>query len=551
MAFVPRPIRLLPDQIVNQIAAGEVIERPASIVKELLENSLDSGARRIDIDITGGGIDSITVNDDGCGIKREDLSLALARHCTSKLVQADDLAAITTLGFRGEALASIAAVARVRLLSCVAEAESGYKISLAGGNGQLDPVPVAHPVGTTVHVADLFFNTSPRRRFLKRAKTEFLHIQQLVRQIGFARPELQLALQHDGRRILTVQPATDEVRLLRRIEVLFSKAFVQNAVAISEVLGDLRIKGWIGLPSTARSQTDMQFLVVNGRVVHDRRVLHALRMAYENSIAPGRHPCFALSLELPPQQVDVNVHPTKAEVRFREARQVHDTIFATSRRALSPQSNIDVRHEQASSVPQIERSVAESVPVYKGARHGLPDRRVDRSHGSIQMVDNRWIIAADGNRLSITDARAAAYSLTCELLSSASSENVLASRPLLVPEPVQLDPDCRFAVERLVRYGFTLDPIGPARFVLRTVPVRLLAIDTPALVVALTDLLSAEMSDAALVQALAHCVAQAWLVPDNQASIQVFLASIADLDVVSASLDSTALERVLKQYAGH
>ncbi len=331
----PPRIRTLPAQLVNQIAAGEVVERPASVAKELIENSLDAGADRIEIDLEQGGVKLLRVRDNGCGIPREDLALALSRHATSKIASLADLEAVASLGFRGEALPSIASVSRLEVRSRAQDAETAWAIQGDGGERHAEPAPASHPIGTTVEVRDLFYNTPARRKFLKAEKTELGHIEQVVRRIALARHGARFRLNHNGRTLLDLPPAAGEEGLRRRLAQLAGEAFLEHALVVEDAAVGLCLQGWVAAPAFSRSQADLQFFYVNGRLVRDKLVTHAVRQAFQDVLHQSRHPAYVLYLELPPQLVDVNVHPAKQEVRFREGRQVHDFIFRALHRRLA------------------------------------------------------------------------------------------------------------------------------------------------------------------------------------------------------------------------
>lgn len=330
-----RPIRPLPAQLINQIAAGEVVERPASVVKELIENSLDAGADRIEIDLEQGGVKLLRVRDNGRGIPREELALALSRHATSKIASLAELEAVLSLGFRGEALPSIASVSRLEVRSRIPEADQAWVIRGDGGDRLDAPEPVAHPPGTTVEVRDLFYNTPARRKFLRAEKTELGHIEAVVRRIALARAGTRFRLQHNGRVILDLPAATGEAGLRQRLAALAGEGFLDHALGLAEEAVGLRLHGWVAAPAFSRSQADLQFFYVNGRLVRDKLVTHAVRQAFQDVLHHSRHPAYVLYLELPPVLVDVNVHPAKQEVRFREGRQVHDFIFRALHRRLA------------------------------------------------------------------------------------------------------------------------------------------------------------------------------------------------------------------------
>ena len=328
-------IRQLPPQLINQIAAGEVVERPASVVKELLENSVDAGADTIHVEVEQGGSKRIRVTDNGAGIPAAELPLALARHATSKIRELTDLEAIASLGFRGEALPSIASVARLTLSSRVAEADCGWQVR-GDGSEQVDrPEPVKQPLGTTVEVRDLFYNVPARRKFLRSPRTELGHIEQIVRRLALARPDVGLELRQQGRTRFEVPAGTDRTGMARRIAAVCGAAFMEQAVYFERADADLCLWGWLGLPTFHRSQADLQHVFVNGRMVRDKTVNHAARRAYHDVLYHGRQPAFVLYFELPPAEVDVNAHPGKHEVRFREQRRVHDFLFQSLHQAIA------------------------------------------------------------------------------------------------------------------------------------------------------------------------------------------------------------------------
>jgi len=328
-------IQLLSPRLANQIAAGEVVERPASVVKELVENALDAGAGRVDIEIEQGGVKLIRVRDDGSGIDEADLPLALSRHATSKILTLDDLEAVGTLGFRGEALASISSVSRLSLTSRTETQEAASRVEVEGRDMDAKISPAAHPVGTTVEVRDLFFNTPARRKFLRTEKTEFNHVEECIRRQALSRFDAGFTLRHNQRVVQSLRPAESPLDKERRISSLCGQQFIDNAVVIDAEASGLRLWGWVALPTFSRSQADLQYFFVNGRVIRDKLVAHAVRQAYRDVLYNNRHPAFVLYLEVDPATVDVNVHPTKHEVRFRDGRLVHDFIFRTLHRALA------------------------------------------------------------------------------------------------------------------------------------------------------------------------------------------------------------------------
>jgi len=328
-------IRKLDTQLANQIAAGEVVERPASVVKELLENSLDSGARRIDIEVTSGGCGLIRIRDDGCGIPKDQLSLALSPHATSKISSLDDLDEINSFGFRGEALSSISSVSKFSLSSRPQSVEQGWKAEAEGRDMQVKLTPVAVAEGTRIDVRELFFNTPARRRFLRTEKTEFSHIEDVVRKVALANFKVAITLKHNGRMSRRFRAADGLMQQEQRVAAVCGRQFMQSSIRLDLDHEGLQLKGWLALPDYHRSQTDGQFFYVNNRPVKDRVLNHAIRQAYQNFIPEGRVPAYVLYLSIDPRKVDVNVHPTKHEVRFHDARLIHDLLAQSIEQGLA------------------------------------------------------------------------------------------------------------------------------------------------------------------------------------------------------------------------
>ncbi|KFI09142.1 DNA mismatch repair endonuclease MutL [Vibrio coralliilyticus] len=387
-------IKILPARLANQIAAGEVVERPASVVKELVENSLDSGATRIDIDIEKGGAKLIRVRDNGKGIAKDELGLALSRHATSKIHSLDDLEAIMSLGFRGEALASISSVARLTLTSRPATQDQAWSAYSEGREMQVKLQPTAHPIGTSVEVLDLFFNTPARRKFLRTEKTEFTHIDELLKRIALSRFDVTINLRHNGKMIKQYRAAKTQVQEEKRIAAVCGNPFVRNMLKIELEHQGLKLHGWITTPEGARQQSDLQYCYVNGRMMRDKLINHAIRQSYETSLRPDQFATYVLFIEIDPHQVDVNVHPAKHEVRFHQARLVHDFIYQALSDALVQSAQIDKPDINASAfhtepvTPEIPTPVAadtnpvsesvyravEKVPAYPG-QQGYEEKR--------------------------------------------------------------------------------------------------------------------------------------------------------------------------------
>jgi DNA mismatch repair protein MutL len=328
-------IERLPGFLADQIAAGEVVERPASVVKELLENALDSGADSIEIVLEAGGLKSILVRDNGCGIPKEELLLAVSRHATSKIKTLEDLSAVNSLGFRGEALASISSVSRFTLTSRTEDSDSAWRLTGEGEGAWQTLQPVAAPVGTTVEVAELFYNTPARKKFMKSERAEFMQIEQVVKRVMLSRPEVQFKLVHNGRTVRQVNIAPTPELQAQRLSKLLSADFVAQSLHIEYSAQDIRLTGWVGLPTFHRRTGDMQYLFVNGRIVRDRQLSYAVKQAYADVLYHGRQPAYVLFLELPPELVDVNVHPAKYEVRFANGSWVYDFLRRSVREAVS------------------------------------------------------------------------------------------------------------------------------------------------------------------------------------------------------------------------
>ncbi|MET1282461.1 DNA mismatch repair endonuclease MutL [Vibrio navarrensis] len=359
-------IKILPARLANQIAAGEVVERPASVVKELVENSLDSGATRIDIDIEKGGAKLIRIRDNGSGICKDELGLALSRHATSKIHTLDDLEAIMSLGFRGEALASISSVSRLTLTSRPATQEQAWSAYTEGRDMQVNLQPTAHPIGTTVEVLDLFFNTPARRKFLRTEKTEFAHIDELLKRIALSRFDVSITLRHNGKVVRQYRAAKTPSQAEKRLASVCGNAFVRHMLAIELEHQGLKLHGWITTPEGARQQSDLQYCYVNGRMMRDKLINHAIRQSYENSLKPEQFAAYVLFIELDPHQVDVNVHPAKHEVRFHQARLVHDFIYQALASTLAQSDVIEAPQISASAFhhpaePENESAADEAV----------------------------------------------------------------------------------------------------------------------------------------------------------------------------------------------
>jgi len=499
------PIRELSPHLINQIAAGEVIERPASVVKELLENSLDAGARTIWLDVEQGGVKRIKIRDDGTGIPKDELKLALSRHATSKINSLDDLEQVRSLGFRGEALPSIASVSRLQLTSTADQNGSGWRYEInAGEAGDVQPHP--HPHGTTIDVADLFYNIPARRKFLRTERTEYSHIEQLVRRLALSHFDTAFELRHNQRQSMRLPAAESAEAMTQRVAEVCGKAFIEQSIFFDESNAGLRLWGWIAQPGFSRSQADMQYFYVNGRAVRDKLVIHAVRQAYQDVLYHGRQPAYVLNLELDPRLVDVNAHPAKTEVRFRETRLVHDYVFRTLQRVIAElrpgeqtapsefsdklkldqlfeQKNVNLpipgyptAFEQRSSV-----SVKEQLAGYAAMAEAAAGLSPAAEAGllpplgfALAQLHGIYILAQNAAGMVLVDMHAAHERITYERLKTGYDAADLKVQPLLVP--LQLNVSVREAerVEQeqtlLAELGLQLDRSGPEKITLRALP---------------------------------------------------------------------------------
>jgi DNA mismatch repair protein MutL len=514
-------IRLLSSRLANQIAAGEVVERPASVAKEILENSLDAGATRVDIDVESGGSKLIRVRDNGSGILCDDMALALARHATSKIASLEDLEQVGSLGFRGEALASIGSVSRLTLTSNVSETGSeGSRAVCEGRDMEVELKPAAHPRGTTVEVRDLFFNTPARRKFLRTEKTEFNHLEEVVKRLALSRFDVAFTLRHNGKVVHNLKVATTPAERQRRVATVCGPAFMEQAISIEPGVPPYRLSGWVGLPTFSRSQADLQYFFVNGRIIRDRLVAHAVKQAYRDVLYHGRHPAFVLYLELDPTLVDVNVHPTKHEVRFRDGRGVHNFIFSSLHRALADvRPGLESGLEQAAThlvgagdgmaVDTATGEIRSQGGLGWGAGQGSAGRAYGhaapttaqvgeqmrgyaRLHGlpaaeaadevpplgyALAQLKGVYILSENAHGLVLVDMHAAHERITYERLKATREEAGIRSQPLLVPQSVAVSQrEVQVAVEHnalFQRLGMGVDEGGEESLVIREIPVAL------------------------------------------------------------------------------
>ena len=531
-------IRQLDNRLANQIAAGEVVERPASVVKELLENAIDAQASVVSVDIEEGGVKRIRITDNGIGIADEDLPLALARHATSKIASIDDLEAVATLGFRGEALASIASVSKLSITSNTSDLPAnGRSAYCEGREMQVSISPQAHPRGTTLDIRDLFYNTPARRKFLRTERTEYARIEEVVKRTALAHPEVAFVLSHNGKVIQRLPAGSADADLQRRVIGVCGEAFAHQSVVVDRVAHGLSLRGWVGLPTFSRAQADLQYFFVNGRVVKDKVITHAVRQAYRDVLYGGRHPAYVLFLDLDANRVDVNVHPTKHEVRFRDSRSVHGFVFSTLGRTLAevrpgdhtneanisdlPESSFEQvsmgleipanrsidatspKEEQwgvesaslsstglssmdgswiQDSIGSASQSMAPRTPAagfvpQSSVATNVPTGEVPPLGFAVAHLHGAYIVAQNANGMVLVDAHAAHERITYERLKAARAANGLARQPLLVPISLHLSSGEMAAFEEFSSafdgLGLVVEIAGENSVLIREIPVIL------------------------------------------------------------------------------
>ncbi|MCB1775819.1 MAG: DNA mismatch repair endonuclease MutL [Candidatus Competibacteraceae bacterium] len=528
-------IQRLPPQLISQIAAGEVVERPASAAKELLENSLDAGATRIVVEIEQGGVRLIRVRDNGSGILADQLPLALARHATSKIASFDDLQHVSSLGFRGEALPSIASVSRLTLTSRTVDEDTGWRVGGDGGEVVDEPIPASHPMGSTLEVRDLFFNVPARRKFLRSERTEFGHIEEAVRRLALSRFAVGFSLWHNQRPVLNLEPAAHAEGGTQRIGELCGREFVAASIFFDRSEGGLRLWGWLGLPTVSRAQSDLQYFLVNGRPVRDRVIAYAMRQAYQDVLYQDRQPAAVLYLELDPAAVDVNAHPAKHEVRFRESSAVHEFIRRTVQTSLAevrpgaappPVAQAVERLGAVSgnrggsgatagpfsaNQPRLPLHVGERLSAY-GQLHAasLPETPADAIREvvakspplgyALGQLHGAYVLAENDAGLVVVDMHAAHERILYERLKTALTGEGLKTQALLTPVTLNVTPQERALVEThaplFAEAGLELAIMGPDVVVVRQIPALLAGLDIAGLVRdMLADLVAHETSD--------------------------------------------------------
>nr|WP_298723899.1 DNA mismatch repair endonuclease MutL [uncultured Steroidobacter sp.] len=547
------PIRVLPEQLIHQIAAGEVIERPASVLKELIENSLDAGAKRVEIDIEEGGAKLCRVRDDGCGIEREELALALSRHATSKIASIDDLERVGTLGFRGEALPSIASVSRTKISSRTANHSVGYSIS--SDNGILtDLEPAPHSIGTTVEVRDLFFNVPARRKFLRAERTETQHITRMIERLALSKFETAFSLSAARRSLADFPAAKSQIERERRVAQIVGDEFMANAMYVEHESSGCKLTGWLCQPTYARAQPDLQHFYLNGRMLRDRLISSAIRMGYRDVMFHGRHPAFVLFMEVDPRQVDVNAHPAKLEVRFRDGRHIHNFLFKTVERVLREtyagaasaappptdanslmptaepvsmwpmrgpnQASLGLRVSESAppayfrqpsaaypSPPAFERSSAVPASLDERTLPEVESQPETPPLGfALAQLHGIYILSQAPDGLILVDMHAAHERTTYERMKAALENGGVASQPLLVPLSVSVAASEADVLEEhaaaLSRLGLDVMRSGPTSVQIRAVPAFLAQKDLDELLRRISADLSADGSTRGIEEAI-------------------------------------------------
>ena len=492
------PIRVLPPHLVNQIAAGEVVERPASVAKELVENALDAGARHVEVAAEQGGVALLAVRDDGAGIPPEELELALEAHATSKIASLEDLEHVASLGFRGEALPSIASVARVRLTSRHGHAPHALQIEVDGGRAAARR-PAPHPPGTSVEVRDLFYNVPARRKFVRSAATEFQHVERMLTRLALSRPAVGFLLTHNGRKSFALEPASGRPAEEKRLAALLGEDFVAGALYVEHAALGLGLRGWLGLPTYSRAQPDQQHLIVNGRAVRDRFLANAVRLGYRDVLFHGRHPAYVLYLDLDPARVDVNAHPQKLEIRFRDGHTVHDFVRRSVESALAA-----TRPGAASAAPIAAAALAgpalaRQAPMPRAVGEPLGGRldwtvlaaamppaaepataatgAVPPLGYALAQLHGVYILAETATGLALVDMHAAHERVIYERLKRELEGGTPPRQPLLVPALLEVgEATAELAAElapELAALGLVVDRVGPSRLALRELPLAL------------------------------------------------------------------------------
>lgn len=512
---MPKTIQKLPDNLINQIAAGEVIERPASAIKELLENSIDATASIISIDIEKGGIQRIQIRDNGTGINKDQLAIALTRHATSKISSLEDLQNIHSLGFRGEALPSIASISRLSITSNTEPTNQGWTLQTEGGTPGQSVKPAAHAKGTTIEVNDIFYNTPARRKFLRTEKTEYSHCEQIIKRLALSNFHISFTLRHNQKTIYTLPSSQSIEDKVKRLEKIIGKPFVENAIYVERSHDNMKLHGWVAAPTFSRSQPDMQYQYVNQRHIRDKTIAHAIKLAYQDVLYHGRHPAYVLFLEVAPDTVDVNAHPAKHEVRFHNTRSIHDFVRQTIKQALSelrPASidskNLNKLIPENQSSPTLQTyintntpsansqfkslyssAVAEPRAIYDSQSYQQPqtqEQEIPLLGYAIAQLHGVYILSQNQSGLVLVDMHAAHERVVYEKLKRTQSSEEISRQQLLVPlkivvteqEATQAD-DYQDVFNS---FGFEIDRIGDTSLSVRSIPTILTNVDIPELI---------------------------------------------------------------------
>lgn len=573
----------MPVQLINQIAAGEVVERPAAVVKELLENSLDAGATKIVVDIEKGGSKLIRISDNGHGIHKDDLVLSLSPHATSKISSIDDLERVKSLGFRGEALPSIASVSHLQLTSCWQGADETWRLTM--NNSQASEIaPAASQPGTTIEVRDLFFNVPARRKFLRTEKTEFSHLEDVVKRISLSRFDIDISLRHNQRVVKALRVADTRLEQERRIADLLGPAFIEQAVHMDFDHEGLRLWGWVAQPTFSRSQADMQYFYVNGRMVKDRLITHVVRQAYADVLFHGRHPAYVLFFECDPAMVDVNAHPGKHEVRFRQSREIHNFLFRTIHKSLSEitagdSTSHDYQHfSDADSTEQNPAGLAyvnASSPLHKPVQSSMPLAVAEQRRAYAEFTGNKagtslsdtdtafpaeagdmpplgfaraqlhgiYILAENAEGMVLVDMHAAHERITYERLKTAREGEGIKSQPLLVPMTIPVSSKEAKLVEDnagvFKQLGFEVDRAADESIKLRQIPVILSSSDVETLLRdVLSDLLTHGISsriEQAMNEILSTMACHGSIRANRKLGIEEMNALLRDMEVTERS----------------
>ncbi|MCW8917743.1 MAG: DNA mismatch repair endonuclease MutL [Gammaproteobacteria bacterium] len=548
-----RRIQPLPVHLANQIAAGEVVERPASVVKELLENSIDAGARYIELEVERGGLRLIRVLDDGAGIHPDDLPLTTAPHATSKVYSQQELQQVLSLGFRGEALASIASVSRFSVASRQPQMEQGLRLMPSSGNSGTELLPCAMPPGTRIEVRELFYNIPARRKFLRSERTEYLHLEEVLKRLALSRYDIGFRLLHNGRQQFNLAPVDAPEQRAQRVAAVLGKSFLQHALEVEFEAAGMRLWGWVGAPGYSRGQADAQYFYLNGRMIRDKLVSHAVRQAHQTVLEPGRYPAYLLYLEIAPQQVDINVHPTKHEVRFREARLVHDFLLRALLRVLEGGTEPQPRQEAPcpvasrtgrpqGAIPESAR-VAEQTAFYRQSltlaprpARGAVAVPAPVSAHLLAVVHGSYLLLQRDGVPGVLAVAAARQRLLARRLRDALASGEMASQPLLIPATVRLAAGQIGQLERhaatLLRLGMEVERLGEEAVVVRQLPLSLRSVEPAQLLCALCAFLVAapdiEGAREAFVEEVAGLLAPL-LPPADMASGAVLLRELEQL----------------------